>query len=242
MGKPDVSNSPSAGELCLPFSDEQIYVVEKPAGIHTVGEGTTLEALLKLRFPQLATLPDAGLVQRLDFETTGIIVGAFSAQLQANLRGSLSTGDFSKTYLVVAEGAVAEDAIVEGYLYSRYRSSARVSMQDKPLKRGQFSKSFIRPVQNFGECSLVRVDCSVARRHQVRVHMASLGHPLVGDSLYGAKKKLSDIGLGSHQSSFVLIAETVEFDHPVTNQTLRLSASLTAEKLLDSMQACGSTV
>lgn len=229
-------------ELYFPYLDEKIYVVEKPAGMHTVGEESSLESLLKLRFPLLANLPDAGLIQRLDFETTGIIAGAFTEPVQAKLRSALSAEKFTKGYLVIVEGDCIKERAIEGYLYSRYRSSAKVSMQQKPVKRGQFSRSTITPVESLNVCSLVRVDCSIARRHQVRVHMASIGHPLVGDFLYGATKKLSDIGFASYPSSFILVAESLRFLHPETKQPLHLNASLTVEKLLYSLQSGSSAV
>lgn len=229
----------SEGEsaLLFPFIDEHLYVVEKPPAMHSVGEENSLESKLRSAYPKLAELEDAGLVQRLDYETTGIIAGGCTAQAQTDLRYALSLGKFSKSYLVIGEGRCAKKEVVEGYLFSRYRGSAKVSMQQKAIKRGLFSRSFIEPLETIGDVTLVRVDCALARRHQVRVHMASLGFPLVGDTLYGSKRSLAQIGLGDHPSAFMLVAEKLTFTHPVTEQPISCSASISAKTLLERLQS-----
>lgn len=224
------------------FQDKAVFVVEKPPGIHSVGEGDSLERRLKSKFVQLVGLKDAGLVQRLDFETTGVIVGGFTEQIATELKYSLSVGRFAKSYLVVVEGACVRGTVVEGYLFSRYRGSAKVSMKTKEGKRSLFSRSVILPIATCGPASLVRVDCALARRHQVRVHMASIGFPLIGDALYGAKMKLTDIGLRDHGSDFVLVAESVSFPHPVTKELVTAKATLTSETLLQRLQGGGASV
>lgn len=238
------SSRTPAGELSLlfPFIDEHLYVVEKPPAMHSVGDEDSLASTLRTTYPKLAELEDAGLVQRLDFETTGIIAGGFNPKVQTDLRYALSLGKFSKSYLVLAEGRCAKNEVVEGYLFSRYRGSAKVSMQQKAIKRGLFSRSLVVPLETIGDVTLVRVDCALARRHQVRVHMAALGFPLVGDTLYGSKRSLSQIGLGDHRSAFVLVAESLAFAHPVTEQTISCHASISAKTLLERLQSGRSAV
>jgi 23S rRNA pseudouridine1911/1915/1917 synthase len=230
------------GQLEFKFQDRHLFIVEKPPSLHSVGEGDSLEWRLKSKFAQLGGLKDAGLVQRLDFETTGVLVGGFTEQVATELKYALSVGRFAKSYLVLVEGACTRGSVVEGYLFSRYRGSAKVSMKTKEGKRSLFSRSVVLPIATVGSVSLVRVDCALARRHQVRVHMASIGFPLVGDALYGAKMKLPDIGVTDHGSDFVLVAESVSFPHPVTKEPVTAKATLTSEALLQRLQGSGASV
>jgi len=223
------------------FRDEDIFVVEKPPAMHSVyNENSRNEESLQKELEQLYSglklVTDAGLVQRLDFETTGLIAGAFNEASRARLKLALISAEFLKSYLVLVQGACTQRTTVQGYLGGRYRGSAKVTMKDKPFERAQHSISEIFPLQVLGNCSLVRVDCSLARRHQVRVHMASIDHPLVGDALYGATLNLADFGVNDYPSDFILVAYTLKFSHPITKETVSFKSSFDTEMFLKTLK------
>ena len=200
-------------------------------------EGASLAEALLQRWPFLASVApkegDAGLIQRLDFETSGLIIGAKNAESWQRLNAALKTGQIKKSYLALLRGQLRRPATIKGYIGAHSRSAKKVRVyKSDPGSRALAAESSFRPVRIWPkeDVTLARAQAPTARRHQIRAHAAALGHPLVGDSVYGDKGGLADCGVIFTQAlrpgqKFLLHAETVEFEHPVTGERLRFDSS-----------------
>jgi 23S rRNA-/tRNA-specific pseudouridylate synthase len=222
------------------YQNDDLFVLQKPAGIHTVSlpvdTKLTLARQLLEAAPSLASVAlkeeDAGLVQRLDFETSGVLLGAKRRETWESLRALLQKGAIRKSYLIVTEGTFPERREVDTFLGNPNRrgSTTRVYTSD-PGKRARalpahssFRRVSYRPEL---DVSLVRVTAPSARRHQVRAHSAHCGHPLLGDARYGARRSVNEIAPRfEHAPSFLLHAEMLEFVPPGGKEPLIVHAPL----------------
>lgn len=213
----------------LLFEDDLLLAVEKPPLLHTIGSGSSvasLEALLVTRWPTLSALPEAGLLQRLDFETAGIILVAKTAQSLLRLQEALQAPDVQKRYLCILGGCFANDTVLARcYLGSRYRHSKKVSTSTTAKPRYQLRETSFAPLVRTTNYSLVRATLSHGYRHQVRVHAAHIGLPLLGDSLYGSSSSLQELeAFCNFPAPHALFAESVSFCHPQSGRAVTLSA------------------
>ncbi len=218
------------------FSDDDIVVVVKPAGIHSVpliGKKTnelTIASFLVRELPGQATLPapDHGLIQRLDRETSGILVAAKSKKIMERLRANYKAGDFKKEYLVLIDGALARTIQSSSPLGGRYRSSKKVSPH---VPRAQPAASVIEPIRIFGDrATFCKVTTATGVRHQVRAHCAELGYPLLGDELYGSRRPLAEV-ISDYPSHFLLHANVISFSHPGTGERVTYEVQIPFEIL-----------
>lgn len=226
-------------EFQILFEDDFLFVLDKPPCVHSVisprsDEHSVAQGLLAV-LPGLEQVSekkeDAGLVNRLDFETSGVLLGAKSREVWLALREMLKRGAVQKSYLALLEGRL-EDAIeIETYIGSSGRHSGRVKIFEKHVPKGVRAlkgKTRFEPERYLfdGRATLVRAYASPARRHQVRAHAAHIGFPLVGDGKYGAKLKLSDVlpereNQGSGPD-FILHAERISFIHPISRVLIEI--------------------
>lgn len=186
--------SPMAALVIL-HEDDGVLVVDKPAGLaaHPLvpGEGGTIVDALAARYPEIADAsPDAregGLVHRLDTGTSGCLAVARDRATWSALRLAFSTGDdVFKRYLAIVEGHVASPLVVDGALTHDSHDRRRMRAA-APDEAGQHARTTALPIASSSSSfSLVEVEALGGRRHQVRAHLAAAGHPLVGDTLYGA--------------------------------------------------------
>jgi len=179
------------------FENTQILGLNKPRFLHSTGFGQdTLSDVISKLCPQaLLSSPkaaDAGLVNRLDFETTGVVIIAKTKNAWFEWHNSFLKGEIKKEYFALLEGALVNSKSVINFLGSRYRGSSKVTISECPRARFLPAQSYIEPlmVDASNRCSLVRVSTSTGRRHQVRAHCAYVGHPLIGDLVYGASGEL----------------------------------------------------
>jgi len=204
------------------FEDAHLLALEKPAGWNTFGADSLAAWLLAAR-PALARVGPAAapaLAHRLDRETSGLLLAAKDAASLRALRAQLSGGACRKTYLAVVEGLLAAPAVVEAPLGGRYRRSARVHVA-RPghrLRGVRPARSEIAPLASTAAASLCLVHIGAGMRHQIRAHLAHLGHPLWGDALYGGARGWPDPG-----PAFLLHALRVALAQPSTAAPLALA-------------------
>jgi 23S rRNA pseudouridine1911/1915/1917 synthase len=246
--------------LDVVYEDEELAVINKPAGMmvhagsgqneEARNRGTLVNALL-YRFKALsATGGDLrpGIVHRLDKDTSGLIVVAKNDRTHAALAELFSSRQIKKTYIALVQGAVER---ARGTINSNVGRDPqrRTRMTTKPLGDARAAVSHYEVVRRlanrFGKFTLVRVRIETGRTHQIRVHMASIGHPVVGDTLYGGSGQLTDQVASQAATSKAarrkaeperlrlgrnfLHAAQLEFSHPGTGKLLQLEAPLPVE-------------
>jgi 23S rRNA pseudouridine1911/1915/1917 synthase len=221
------------------LNDSELFAIAKPPGLHSVmqsqSDNLSVAALLLEAHPALeAAAPkvgDAGLVNRLDYDTSGILLGAWNRGTWERLSTLLKSGGITKSYHVILEGRLASTQRISGWIGSPYRRGSKVRVYSSvPPKsvRALPAASEVNPVcyDQKSDCTLVLVDCAVARRHQVRAHCAALGHPLLGDVLYGSARQLKEPAPADESRGFFLHAGSASFFHPITQERVRLEAPL----------------
>lgn len=178
-------------ELDVVYEDEHLLLVSKPAGlvVHPAAghaDGTLLNALL-FHCPSLKDLPRAGIVHRIDKDTSGLLVVAKTLKAQNSLVEQLQSHSMGREY----------DAIALGVMTSGGKIDTQIGRHPKDRKRqavvvsgGKDSVTHYRVVQRYRAHTHVRCNLETGRTHQIRVHMAHIRHPLVGDPVYGGRLKL----------------------------------------------------
>lgn len=201
------------------YEDEVLLAWDKPAGIIVHGDGTGARTLTDVVADHLAAEGRGGVrpqaVQRLDRETTGLVLFSLDAATQPALDAQVAGHAMSKTYLAVAAGRVPWAERVVRSPVGRDRHDARRMRVCRP-GQGRPAETRLRRVAEADGRTLLAVTLVTGRRHQIRVHLAELGHPIVGDALYGGPR--SAAGLMLH-------AWREELDHPVTGERLRLETA-----------------
>jgi 23S rRNA pseudouridine1911/1915/1917 synthase len=212
------------------FEDEHILVINKPAGlvVHPAPgnwSGTLLNGLLA-RDAGAGLLPRAGIVHRLDKETSGLMVVARTRQSMDALVHMIAAREVSRQYLAVGQKRWSGPAfqLVEAPVGRDPRNRLRMAVVDLSRQAGKLAATGIRLIQNGDLYCLVECALRTGRTHQIRVHMASLGHPLVGDALYGG----APAGGLCRQA---LHAYHLAFMHPVTAQALTFRTPVPADML-----------
>ncbi len=170
--------------LQVVFEDDQILVIDKPAGlvVHPGSgnwSGTLLNALLR-HAPQLSGVPRAGIVHRLDKDTSGLLVAAKTIPAQVNLVRQLQARSVTREYAAVVHGVVTRDGIVDAPIARHPVSRTRMAV----LASGKAATTHYAVLERGSSWSLLRCRLETGRTHQIRVHLHSIGHPLIGDPVY----------------------------------------------------------
>lgn len=234
----DTRFEPQAIPLDIVFEDETVMVVNKPAGmvVHPAAgnpDGTLLNALL-YHHPALAEVPRAGIVHRLDKDTTGLMMVAKTLPAQTALVEQLQARTVSRQY----------DAVVIGKPIAGSTIDAPIGRHPKDRKRqavnasGKPAVTHFRVVERFRAHTHVRCQLETGRTHQIRVHMAHARYPLIGDQLYGGRAKLPPGAAGPLKDILrefprqALHARKLRFIHPVSGETLTFHAGLPDDLLM----------
>ena len=217
------------------YEDDDVIVIDKPPGlvVHPGAgnaSGTLVNALLH-RDPKLAQLPRAGIVHRLDKDTSGAMVVARTLPAHTALVAQLSARDVHRQYLAVVVGALVSGGTANAPIDRHPRDRLKMAVRDD----GRDAVTHYRLRERFRDHTALECRLETGRTHQIRVHMAHLKHPIVGDPLYGGPLKLPK---GATQELIealrgfkrqALHAETLEFAHPVSGEPVRATAPVPAD-------------
>ncbi|MBB1088571.1 23S rRNA pseudouridine(1911/1915/1917) synthase RluD [Lysobacter sp. SG-8] len=228
-------SAPEAIPLEVLYEDAHVFVINKPAGlvVHPgAGNpgGTLVNALLH-RDPALDKLPRAGIVHRLDKDTSGVMVVARTLVAHTALIEQLSSREVHRQYLAVVVGAMVAGGTVDAPIDRHPRDRIRMAVRDD----GREAVTHYRLRERFRAHTLVECRLETGRTHQIRVHMAHAKYPIVGDPMYGGPLKLPkgatpelvDALRGFRRQA--LHAEVLEFRHPVSGEPVRCSAPIPAD-------------
>jgi 23S rRNA pseudouridine1911/1915/1917 synthase len=210
---------PEAIALSVVAEDDALIVIDKPAGlvVHPGSgnrDGTLLNALLH-HAPQLAGVPRAGIVHRLDKDTSGLMVVAKTLTAQTALVRQLQARTVRREYAALAAGDLSRSGIVDAPIgrHPTRRTAMAVVATGKP------ARTHYDIVERFGVATLLRCRLETGRTHQIRVHLASLGHPLIGDPAYGRRGPVPFPRQALH-------AARLELVHPVTGRICAWESAL----------------
>ncbi len=236
----EVSSAPEAIALDIVHEDEHLLVLNKPAGlvVHPGAgnpAGTVLNGLLH-HDPKLAELPRAGIVHRLDKETSGLMVVARTLPTCTALVDLLSRHEVERQYEAVVLGTMVAGGTVDEPIGRSMGDQLRQSVRDE--EEGKRAVTHYRLRERFRAHSLLQCQLETGRTHQIRVHMAHIGHPLIGDPLYGGGLKLpkgATEELASALRGFrrqALHAEKLSFVHPISGEAMSFRAERPADQRL----------
>jgi 23S rRNA pseudouridine1911/1915/1917 synthase len=204
-----------------------IVVIDKAPGCasHPLvpGELDTVANALIARYPECASASEqpreGGLVHRLDWGTSGVLIAARSRNAYAQLRASFLAGQIQKLYWALVHGRLEKKQQIDLPIESMPGDKRRVRVAPR-CDQGQPASSTVRPIRQFTQNTLVEVSCHTGRRHQVRVHLAAIGHPLVGDTLYGGNEHTSLVGPFLHARAVELLDRQYEAPLPPARDQL----------------------
>ncbi|MBK1731714.1 23S rRNA pseudouridine(1911/1915/1917) synthase [Thiococcus pfennigii] len=228
--------------LRIVFEDEEILVLDKPADlvVHPAAgnpDGTLLNALLH-HAPQLARLPRAGIVHRLDKDTTGLLVVAKTLTAHRSLVAQLHARTVRREYRALVSGVVVAGGRVDAPIGRHPTQRTRMAV----VRDGRPAVSHYRVLERFAAHSLLAVRLETGRTHQIRVHMAHVQHPLVGDPVYGGRVRVpkgASPRAGAALIAFprqALQAIALGLAHPRTGAPLHFEVPLAAD--LAALLAC----
>ncbi len=232
-------------KLDIIYEDDDILVINKPAGlvVHPGAgnpDGTVLNALLH-HFPAIEVVPRAGIVHRLDKDTTGLMVVAKTIAAQTNLVDALQLREITREYEAVANGLMTAGGLVDEPIgrHPTKRTNMAVTFSGRP------SVTHYRVMEKYRLHTRLRLRLETGRTHQIRVHMAYITHPLVGDPVYGGRPrppKNSTPELLTKLRSFkrqALHAAMLSLYHPITGELMTWHADLPNDfvELVELLQA-----
>lgn len=244
----EVDAQPEAIALSILHEDADLMVIDKPVGlvVHPGAgnpAGTMLNALLH-HDPALAEIPRGGIVHRLDKDTSGLMVVAKTLAAQTALVGMLSRHEVHRQYEAVVLGTLVAGGTVDEAIGRHQHDRLKQGVRDVEMG-GKEAVTHYRVRERFRAHTVLQCNLETGRTHQIRVHLSHIGHPLVGDPLYGNGLRLPR---GASQSLIdalrdfrrqALHAEKLAFEHPVTGDYLAFESPRPAdqEALLEALRA-----
>ncbi|MCK4536779.1 MAG: RluA family pseudouridine synthase [Desulfuromonadales bacterium] len=205
------------------YQDAYLIGLDKPVGVATQPtparyKGTLYDALLALLTDpyRRSQKPSIGMVQRLDRDTSGVMVFSIHPEAHKDLTVSFREKQVRKVYLALVEGQVAsEQGVIKSQLARRRASNLMVSVP----RGGKYAETRYRLIESFDDASLLEVEIPTGRSHQIRAHFSEQGHPLLGDTVYGGHEVIAGISVPRQ----MLHARELQFRHPVNGQAMTLA-------------------
>ena len=236
---------PEAIPINVVHADAALLVIDKPVGlvVHPGAgnrSGTLQNALLNLH-PELATLPRAGLVHRLDKDTSGLLLVARTLESQTALSAALELREIKRTYRAICQGVLTGGGTVDAPIGRHRRERTKMAVVDG----GRPARTHYRVLERFRAHTHVEVELETGRTHQIRVHMAHIRAPLLGDPTYGGRPRLPPapseelkVALQGFRRQ-ALHASRLAFVHPISGVALSFESPLPAdfERLLALLRA-----
>jgi 23S rRNA pseudouridine1911/1915/1917 synthase len=211
---------PEALPLQVVHEDQWLAVLDKPPGlvVHPgAGNGRgTLQHGLVHRWPHLAALPRAGLIHRLDKDTSGLLVVALEEAVALQLTAALAQRRITRHYVAWVVGQLAGSGVVDAPIARHPVHRTRMAV----VPRGRPARTHYQAAAHYREATRLDIQLDTGRTHQIRVHMAHIGHPVMGDPVYGSKR--SSCALRRQ----ALHACTLGLRHPVTGEDMLWHSSL----------------
>ena len=233
-----IESLPENIPLDIIFEDESLLIVNKPAGlvVHPAAGnwgGTLLNALLHHE-PKLETLPRAGIVHRIDKDTSGLLMIAKTLQAHNSLTRQLQDREITREYLAVARGRMTAGGTVDEPIGRHPTDRKRYIVKES----GKFAVTHYRVIQRFTHHTFVQLMLETGRTHQIRVHMAHVRYPLLGDPVYGGRfqmppncsPELEQVLRGFKRQA--LHAAKLGLQHPVTEEYLEWQQPLPEDMVL----------
>lgn len=224
--------------LNIVYQDSDLIVINKPINfvVHPgagVKSGTVMNAML-YHFPETKALPRAGIVHRLDKDTSGLMVIALSQLAQHKLMKAISKHNVVREYEAIVEGELTAGGTVDAPIGRDLNNRLRMAVM--PEGFGRDAVTHYRVMEHFRAHTRLKLRLETGRTHQIRVHMASIHHPLLGDTQYGGRrvKHLAgssqelDQALNAYRHQ-ALHASHIEFEHPITQETMSFDAPIPEE-------------
>jgi len=185
-----VDSQPEAIPLNIVYEDDALLVINKPVGlvVHPAAgnrEGTMLNALLH-HAPELATVPRAGIVHRIDKDTSGLLVVARTLKSQKVLTEQIQRREFEREYQTVVNGVMTAGGTIDTAIGRHPTVRTRMAV----VGNGKEARTHYRVAQRYRAHTHVLVKLETGRTHQIRVHMAHIRHPIVGDQVYGGRLRI----------------------------------------------------
>lgn len=221
--------------LDIIYEDEAIAVINKPAGlvVHPAAgnySGTLLNGLL-YRYPDIASVPRAGIVHRLDKDTSGLMVVAKTLAAHADLVDQLQERSVSREYEAVAIGSMTTGGEVEAPIGRNPATRLKMAVTEG----GKYALTHYRIIYRYRAHTHIRLQLETGRTHQIRVHMAHIGYPLVGDPLYAGRLKLPKAAMPELVDMLrnfgrqALHARRLGLVHPVSGEYMEWESELPAD-------------
>jgi 23S rRNA pseudouridine1911/1915/1917 synthase len=215
--------------LDIVHEDAALLVINKPAGlvVHPGSgnwQGTLLNGLLHHHAP-LAGIPRAGIVHRLDKDTSGLLVVAKTLEAQTDLVRQLQARTVARQYLALVHGVVARDGVVDAPIGRHQTQRTRMAVSE----HGRAARTHYRVLERYAKATLLECSLDTGRTHQIRVHLQSIGHPLVGDPVYRAGRRISHEKAPGPLASFkrqALHAYRLGLVHPSSGAAMQWEAPL----------------
>ncbi len=230
---PDAAPRAQRMPLAVVYEDADLVVIDKPAGlvVHPgagVPDGTLMNGLLA-HFPALSGVPRAGIVHRLDKDTSGLLVVAKTVEAQVSLVRQLESRSMRRVYLAVVQGDPPTSGVIDAPVGRDTRARTRMAV----TRRGKEAVTRYRVLERYGHAALVECRLESGRTHQIRVHFQHIRHPLVGEGTYqrGTRHGIAFGRQALHAVELALV-------HPRTGKTVTWQAEPPADfqRLLNSLR------